>query len=278
LRLGLNYATEPSGETLAVIIQTLSMDKTKRKEILNQLAEKELAEFRKGLPFDENIFPKLFDFLDIELDKKGCNHTTILTKIFLDKNKVSNEAEVIEWLADNGGYCDCEVLANVEDLFDYLKPPVVKSLKTSQIRKQKLNNLKTDFGFSIEKIPSPWILTETISGNDRSYNFQFGKSNSCIVNLISDFPLAQLENDKFWTDLWIKETELDYNLDDLTVERIEFGNYLAVFVKNKNWTPVKIWCINKSTKKWFLKMTTELSRYKGDFKELEKLLINIKTE
>ncbi len=254
------------------------MDKTKRKEILNQLAEKELAQFKNGLPIDENYFSELFDYLDIKLGEKGCDHSTILTKTFLDQKSLSNVSQIIDWLADNGAGCDCEVLANVEDLFDYLNPPVVRTLQTSQVRKQKLNSLKTDFGFSIEKIPSPWILTETLLGNDRSYNFQFGKSNNCIVNLNLDFPLTQLQNDKFWTELWIKETELDYNLEDLTVERIEFGNYLAVLVKTKNWTPVKIWCIRKSKKEWFLKMTTELSRHKGDFKELEKLMSNIKTE
>jgi hypothetical protein len=254
------------------------MDKAKRKEIRNQLAEKELVEFKSGLPIDENTFPELFDYLDSQLGKKGCDHTTILTRTFLDKKGVSNTAQVIKWLTDNGGFCDCEILANVEDLFDYLNPPVVKPFKTNQIKKQKLKSLKTDFGFSIEKIPSPWTLTETFSGNDKNYNFQFGKTNSCVVNLASDFPITQLDNDKFWTDLWVKETELDYNLDDLTVERIEFGNYLAVLVKTKNWAPVKIWCIKKFTKEWFLKMTTELSRHKGDIKELEKLISNIKTE
>lgn len=254
------------------------MENTKRKEILNQLAENELAEFRHGLPTGEKTFPELFDYLDIQLGKKGCDHTTNLTRTYLDRKGISNVAQVLEWLADNGGFCDCEVLANVEDLFDYLKPPVVKPLQSKQIRKQKINSLKTDFGFSIEKIPSPWILTETISGNDKSYYFQFGKSNSCVVNLESDFPVTQLSNDKFWTDLWVKETELDYNLDDLTVERIEFENYSAILVKTKNWTPVKIWCIRKSTKEWFLKMTTELSRHKGDIKELEKLISNIMTE
>lgn len=254
------------------------MDKAKRKEIRNQLAEKELVEFKSGLPIDENTFPELFDYLDSQLGKKGCDHTTILTRTFLDKKRVSNTDKVIKWLADNGGFCDCEILANVEDLFDYLNPPVVKPFKTNQIKKQKLNSLKTDFGFSIEKIPSPWTLTETLSGNDKSYNFQFGKTNNCVVNLASDFPITQLGNDKFWTDLWVKETELDYNLDDLTVERIEFENYSAILVKTKNWTPVKIWCIRKSTKEWFLKMTTELSRHKGDIKELEKLIRNIKTE
>lgn len=255
------------------------MDKKNRKEILIQLIDKELVEFKKSLPFDDNILPELFDFLDDQLGINDCNHTTKLTRLFLGKKGVSNADQVIDWLANNGGFCDCEVLANVEDLFDYLVvPSVVKPVQTSQIKKQKLNSLKTDFGFNIEKVPSPWILTETITGNDKSYIFQFGKSNSCIVNLDSDFPITEIENDKFWTQIWIKETELDYNLDDLTVERIEFENNLAILVKTKNWTPVKIWCFRKSSKNWFLKMTTELSRHKGDIKELEKLMNFVKSE
>lgn len=254
------------------------MDKEKRKELQKQLAEKELTEFKKSLPIDENIFSQLFDFLDAQLGEFGCDHTTILTKKFLDKNVVVNATDVIDWLENHGGCCDCEVLANVEDLFDYLNPPIKKPYPTNQSKKQKLNSLKTDFGFSIDKIPSPWILTETILGSDKIYNFQTGKSNNCIVSLISDFPITQLDNDKFWRDRWVKETELHNKLDDLTVEQIEFENYLAILVKSKNWTPVKIWCIRKSTKKWFLKMTTELSRHKGDIKELEKLISNIQTE
>jgi hypothetical protein len=254
------------------------MDKKERKEIRNKLAEKELAEFKNNLPVNESIFSALFDFLDIQLNKKSCNHTTILTRTFLDEKGVPNVTRVIDWLADNGGFCDCEVLANVEDLFDYLNPPIIKPYPTNQIKKQKLNSLKTDFGFSIDKIPSPWILTETISGSDKIYNFQIGKSNNCIVNLISGLQVTQLDNDKFWMDLWVKETELNYKLDDLTVEQFEFENYLVILVKTKDWTPVKIWCIRKSTKKWFLRMTTELSRHKGDVKELEKLISHIQTE
>lgn len=254
------------------------MNKAKQKEIQNQLAEKELAEFKKCLPIDENIFSQLFDFLDVELGEYGCDHTTILTKKFLDKNVVVNAIDVINWLEDNGGGCDCEVLANVEDLFDYLNPPIKNPYPINQIKKQKLNSLKTDFGFSIDKIPSPWTLTETILGNSKIYNFQIGKSNSCVANLACDFPMTQLDNDNFWTNLWVKETELNYNLDDLTVERIEFEKYLVILVKTKDWTPVKIWCIRKSTEKWFIKMTTELSRHKGDIKELEKLISHIKTE
>jgi hypothetical protein len=247
------------------------MDKKKRKEIQKGLLEKELVEFKKCLPVDENIFSQLFDFLDNELAEKECNHTTKLTEEFLEKNSVLKISNVIEWLADNGGYCDCEVLANVEDLFDYLKKPIKHNSPKNTIKRQKLNSLATDFGFCIEKIPSPWTLIETISGFEKIYKFQIGKSNNCIVTLVPEIPEININNDIFWKDKWIKETELVNNINDLTVERLEFNNYYAILVKTKNWTPVKIWCIKKENNNWHLKMNTELSRYKGDIKELEKL-------
>lgn len=250
------------------------MDKEKRKEILKQVAQEELIKFRKNLPIDENIFPKLFDFLDIELENHGCNHTSTLTKTFLQKIGVLNIIEVTEWLADNGGYCDCEILANVEDLFDYLNQKQINPIPKKDIRKQKTNSLKTDFGFSIEEIPSPWNLIEIISKNSKEYQFQIGKNNICKVSLQTDYSLFQSDNDELWKNLWINETELKHNLDDITIERIQLGNYLVIIAKTKNWTPVKIWC-NKENTKWLLKMNTELSRHKGDIKELEKLLNNI---
>ena len=118
------------------------MDKGRRKEILHQLAENNLAEFRKGLPIDEKIFPRLFDFLDVELGEDGCDHTTVLTKKFLDNNGVENTTAVIDWLADNDGFCDCEILANVEKQFQYLNPPISKPVSKTQIEKQKLSSFE----------------------------------------------------------------------------------------------------------------------------------------
>lgn len=250
------------------------MDKKERKEFINQLGQKELVEFKKGLPIDENVFPKLFDFLDIELTKKGCNHNTILTQSFLEEFGISNISDVIEWLADNGGFCDCEVLANVEDLFDYLTLPIIKPFSSKQIKKQKINSLHTNFGFFIEKIPAPWVLTETIVGEDKVYNFQIGKGNDCNIKLELNFPLTEVDNDEFWTNLWITETELNYN-NDLVVDRFDFEDYSVILVKTKNWIPVKIWCFRKASEEWFLKMNTQLSRHKGDLKELEKLIKHI---
>ena len=256
------------------------MDKQKRKEILNQLAEKKLAEFRKDLPIGESVFLVLFDNLDIELGKHNCDHTTKLTEIFLAKNNIENKNTVIEWFADNGGFCDCEILANVEDIFEYLNKNEIKSVSKTQVKlqKQKLNRLKTDFGFCIEIVPSPWTLTETILNNNSIYSFQIGKGSDCIINLEKSFPSEQFDKDIYWLNFWTNETELNYKIEDLTVERIEMDNFFCLLVKTKNWTPVFYWFRNKFTDKWFLKMKTELGRHKSDFKEVQKLLKSISNE
>ncbi|WDF59616.1 DUF2695 domain-containing protein [Flavobacterium sp. KACC 22758] len=243
------------------------MDKKKRKEISDRLRKEKLIEFRQSLPIDENLFPKLFDFLEDGLEKNGCNHNSLITEKFLQKNGITNATEVICWLAENGGYCDCEILANVEDLFDYLNPPKINLISKNTIHRQKIHRLKTDFDFCIEKVPSPWNLIKITSTSGKEYQFQIGKSNNCTVSLQSNFSSFQHDNDEKWKNLWINETKLNYNLEDLTIERIQLGNYSAIVAKTKNWTPVKIWCTNKVNTKWFLKMNTELSRYKGDIKE-----------
>lgn len=254
------------------------MDKKKRKEIRNQLAKTELAEFRKSLPADENIFPKLFDLLDNQLYEKGCKHTTILTKTFLHKNGVINVTQVIEWLAENGGFCDCEILANVEYRFEYLNANKIKPVLKKLIQKQKLNSLSTDFAFCIDKVPSPWNLTETTLDNKKNYTFQIGKGTGCIVRLETLYPSLQIKNDKYWMDSWVKETELDYKLGNLVIERPEIDGYSCIVAKSKDWTPVIYWLKSDLTDKWYLKIKTSSSRHKGDFKEFLKLLNSIQVD
>ena len=93
-------------------------EKERRKEILNDLRIKAKQDFEGSLPTSRNNFKKLFDYLDIELEKKECDATNNLTKIFLNQIKLNNAEIVLEWLAAKGGYCDCEILANVEEQFD----------------------------------------------------------------------------------------------------------------------------------------------------------------
>ncbi|RYG59044.1 DUF2695 domain-containing protein [archaeon] len=60
-------------------------------------------------------FNNLFDYLDGELSQKDCDDTNSLTAKFIEQHSISNGKGILKWLADKGGYCDCEILANVEE-------------------------------------------------------------------------------------------------------------------------------------------------------------------
>lgn len=92
-------------------------EKDKRKEILRQLKEKEKAAFYSSLPMAKDIFQQLFDHLDENLGDE-CDDELTLTTQFLQEKGIENIDKVVEWLNNNGGYCDCEVLANVEEKFE----------------------------------------------------------------------------------------------------------------------------------------------------------------
>jgi redox-regulated HSP33 family molecular chaperone len=92
-------------------------EKEIRKKLMEEITRKNQIEFEKNLPMDKEIFKELFNYLDEELSKNNCDGTNKIAKNYLEaigKNDIDN---ILEWLAKNGGYCDCEILANVEELF-----------------------------------------------------------------------------------------------------------------------------------------------------------------
>jgi len=94
-------------------------EKARRKQLKNELRNKEQSEFEKNLPMSRELFGSLFNYLDTELSATDCDNTLKLTTNFLQKNHVTNIDTVENWLNENGGYCDCEVLANVEEKFEH---------------------------------------------------------------------------------------------------------------------------------------------------------------
>lgn len=82
--------------------------------MLRQVREQERAAARAALPLPDDQLQALFDMLDKELSAGGCDHTRRLTQRFLEQRGLPTEA-VMSWLDNNGGFCDCEVLANVEE-------------------------------------------------------------------------------------------------------------------------------------------------------------------
>lgn len=90
------------------------MDKNKKKELMRKYAQEQKNAFVNSLPFSKDLFGLLFDYLDEMLDKDGCDNTLKYTMKFLNDNKLPVDTS-LEWMKDNGGYCDCEVLANIAD-------------------------------------------------------------------------------------------------------------------------------------------------------------------
>ncbi len=88
-------------------------DKRTRKEALGLWKAQQRAAARANLPLPNAQMQALFDMLDVELPQRGCDHTLRLVREWLTRQGLNVEP-VEAWLHENGGYCDCEALANAE--------------------------------------------------------------------------------------------------------------------------------------------------------------------
>jgi hypothetical protein len=92
------------------------MSKDPRKEALKKAwLEQEQKKLTDSIPIPHADLKELFDYLDRE-NPPPCDHTLRETIQFLEKKKISVE-RVVPWLREHGGYCDCEVIYNVENTF-----------------------------------------------------------------------------------------------------------------------------------------------------------------
>jgi hypothetical protein len=84
-----------------------------RKEALDLWKAKQRASARAKLPLPDAQMLALFNMLDEELPRHGCDRTLRLVFRWLSgQGLVAEPVEV--WLHENGGHCDCEALANSE--------------------------------------------------------------------------------------------------------------------------------------------------------------------
>jgi hypothetical protein len=89
-------------------------NKRSRKEALDRWRVDQRAASRAKLPLSNEQMQAMFDMLDVEFPRQGCDHTLRLTQAWLVSNELPVE-RTITWLRENGGYCDCEALANSEE-------------------------------------------------------------------------------------------------------------------------------------------------------------------
>lgn len=90
-----------------------------RRKLLRKEAENSIrVEEEAHMPISRPQLSALFHDLDVAL-KDGCDHTLSFTVAYLRSHGLS-ETLIIPWLQKQGGYCDCEVLANVEERWGQL--------------------------------------------------------------------------------------------------------------------------------------------------------------
>jgi len=90
-------------------------EKERRKALVQPIFARQQREAEAALPLSWTDLDALFDRLDETADD-DCDGTLGRTREFLQERGLP-EAAIIKRLVDNGGGCDCEVLANVSEVW-----------------------------------------------------------------------------------------------------------------------------------------------------------------
>lgn len=90
--------------------------KNRKRELKAAFKAKELEVLEASMPLSKEDLRGLFEYLDSE-EASGCDHTAKKTLGYL-RSRSLNPERIVPWLQELGGYCDCEVLANVEQKFE----------------------------------------------------------------------------------------------------------------------------------------------------------------
>lgn len=103
------------------------MDDSARRE-KKQLQTQQRASARAAFPLANANLEVMFDAVDDRLSLEPCDDTLRLTESWLASNGHA-VAAVVDWLHDNGGYCNCEVVANVRDHWEQVSDDIHPTVK-----------------------------------------------------------------------------------------------------------------------------------------------------
>ncbi|MCI0642040.1 MAG: DUF2695 domain-containing protein [Gemmataceae bacterium] len=100
--------------TLVSAVCGVHLDKKRKKELLREFKQKELAEARRKMCLWPDQLRSLHAFLAEQRFGLGiaCDHPLGRTKEWIQLEGLDRE-KVLESLGEFGGYCDCEVYFNV---------------------------------------------------------------------------------------------------------------------------------------------------------------------
>jgi len=247
------------------------MDKQQRKAALKQWKRGERADLLSGMPLSPEQLHRLLDYLDANIN--DCDHTTKLTAIFLHVEQLEKE-KVLSWLGEHGGFCDCEVLANLSDLDDSLQaPPPVPRIVTRQKQNRTPRSLNTFTGWNLSNLPAPWRVANLYAPSE-PMTLELGKRGGCSIEIVES-PLSSEDqsSDEFWARLWYERTELPpRGALQVTHGVLSLPDgFASTLVRSPSWIPVYCWVV-PTAKSWHLEIRTELNRCAGDLPQISSLL------
>jgi hypothetical protein len=88
-------------------------DTNERRELKRAFKTAERAAARELMVLDEVALRSLLDDVDAALASRRCDHSLRATRAWALANRVEQDALAAS-LAHFGGFCDCEVVANVQ--------------------------------------------------------------------------------------------------------------------------------------------------------------------
>jgi len=101
-------------EALSSLQKSIELGGKDKKDLKKMALLKEYLVSWSKLELTQEELDFLGDYLDDKLDEHGCNHTLSFTKKWIDDNiPKSKKTRIVKALREKGGFCDCEVLANV---------------------------------------------------------------------------------------------------------------------------------------------------------------------
>ena len=83
-----------------------------KKRLKQQYLEQERQRERSRILLTDTELEALLDHLDERLESEGCDHTHRRTRRWLTDHGKGDR--VLSGFEDLGGYCDCEILSNVD--------------------------------------------------------------------------------------------------------------------------------------------------------------------
>lgn len=91
-------------------------DMARRKALLRQWKQAEQARERALFPLPDATLRGFFEQLETALQDAGCQHDTRLAQAVIDGLQLADPLAnaLLDWCADNGGFCDCEIAGNAQ--------------------------------------------------------------------------------------------------------------------------------------------------------------------